>query len=225
MSQARWVIIAENFKISETIVVSWLIIGVMALISFLLTRNLKKVPTSKVQLFLEFIVTTIANLVTDSMGEKIVKKMPWMISYIGSLFIFIAASNLAGLFGFRIPTLDLNTTLAWSLMTLIMIYLVGVKLHGPGYFKTLLEPYPALLPLNLIGEISKPISMAFRPFGNILGGSVIMALAYQFLGEMIPTGALFIAVPMHLYFDLFAGVLQAFIFIMLTMVFVGSAAE
>ncbi|MFQ6847409.1 MAG: F0F1 ATP synthase subunit A [Clostridium perfringens] len=89
-----------------------------------------------------------------------------------------------------------------------------------------------LLPLNIIGE-SEAYILSFRPFGNILGGAVIMALLYQFLGWLstlipgisIPIGQLVIPVPLHLYFDLFAGVLQAFIFIMLTMVFVGNAAE
>ena len=119
------------------------------------------------------------------------------------------------------------------MITFCMIYYAGVKFHGLKYFKGLLEPIPFLLPLNIIGEVAKPISLSFRPFGNILGGAVIMALLYQFLGWLstlipgvsIPIGQLVIPVPLHLYFDLFAGLLQAFIFIMLTMVFVGNAAE
>ena len=90
-----------------------------------------------------------------------------------------------------------------------------------------------MLPMNIVSEIARPISLTFRPFGNILGGAVIMSLVYQFLGFLstlipgvtIPFGQLLIPVPLHLYFDLFAGVLQAFIFVMLTMVFVGSATE
>lgn len=233
MSQAKWVIFWNNFKLSETVVTSWIIIAALAIISFLLTRNLKKVPTSKVQIFLEFAITGLVNLVTDTMGEKTVKRMPNIIPYIGSLFLFFVCSNLAGLLGFRSPTTDLDTTLAWALMTFFMIYYAGIKFHGPGYFKGLLEPIPLLLPLNIIGELAKPISLSFRPFGNILGGAVIMALLYEFLGFLstsitgfnIPFGQLLIPVPLHLYFDLFAGVLQSFIFIMLTMVFVGNAAE
>ncbi|MGL4912004.1 MAG: F0F1 ATP synthase subunit A [Romboutsia sp.] len=234
MSQAKWVILFNNFKISDTVVTSWLIIAGLALASFLLTRNLKKVPTSKVQIFLEFAIGGLANFVTDTMGENTVKKMPNIIPYIGSLFLFFVCSNLIGLLGFRSPTTDLDTTLAWALITFFMIYYAGVKFNGPGYFKGLLEPIPFLLPLNLIGELAKPISLSFRPFGNILGGAVIMALLYDFLaflstfipgGAAIPFGQLLIPVPLHLYFDLFAGVLQSFIFIMLTMVFVGNAAE
>ncbi len=234
MSQARWIAIFGNFKISETVIVSWLIIAALAIVSYLLTRDLKKVPTTKRQVFLEFAVGGLYKMVNETMGEKLVKKMPNIVPYIGSLFLFFACSNLIGLLGFRSPTTDIDTTLAWSLITFFMIYFTGVKFNGIGYFKGLMEPIPLLLPLNIIGEIAKPISLTFRPFGNILGGAVIMALFYQFLGWLssfipgigsIPIGQLIIPVPLHLYFDLFAGLLQSFIFIMLTMVFVGNAAE
>lgn len=234
MSQARWIAIFGNFKISETVIVSWLIIAALALICYFLTRDLKKVPTSKRQVFLEFAVGGLYKMVKDTMGEKLVKKMPDIVPYIGSLFLFFACSNLIGLLGFRSPTTDLDTTLAWALITFFMIYFTGVKFNGIGYFKGLMEPIPFLLPLNIIGELAKPISLSFRPFGNILGGAVIMALFYRFLGWLssfipgigsIPIGQLIIPVPLHLYFDLFAGLLQSFIFIMLTMVFVGNAAE
>ena len=232
MSQAKWVWFFGNFKLSETVVVSWIIIAALALISFLLTRNLKKVPTSKVQIFLEFAVGTLDKLVKETMGENNVKRMPNMVPYIGSLVLFFACSNLIGLLGFRSPTTDLDTTLAWAMITFFMIYYAGIKFNGLKYFKGLMEPVPFLLPLNIIGEIAKPISLSFRPFGNILGGAVIMALLYQFLGWLsslipgvsIPIGQLIIPVPLHLYFDLFSGVLQAFIFVMLTMVFVSDAA-
>lgn len=232
MSQAKWVIFFGNFKLSETVVTSWLILAGLALASYLMTRNLKKVPTSKMQIFLEFAIGGLAKLVEDTMGKETVKRMPNVVPYIGSLFLFFAVSNLIGLLGFRSPTTDLDTTLAWSLITFVMIYYAGVKFNGPGYFKGLLEPNPLLLPLNLIGELAKPVSLSFRPFGNILGGAVIMALLYDFLGYLstlipgvtIPFGQLIIPVPLHLYFDIFAGLLQSFIFIMLTMVFVGSAA-
>ena len=167
------------------------------------------------------------------MGEEVAKKMPNMIPYIGSLFLFFACSNLTPLIGLRSPTTDLDTTLAWALTTVAMIYVSGVKYNGIGYFKDLFEPSPLMFPLNLIGELARPVSLSFRPFGNILGGSIIMALFYQLLeyvsalipGLEIPFAQFLIPVPLHLYFDIFAGILQAFIFIMLTMVFVGMAAE
>ena len=229
MSYARWLQIG-GFKISTTVTTSWIIMAALIIASYFLTRNLKKVPTSKVQIFLEFAVTSLKNLVTTTMGDKAVKQMPDMIYYIGSLFLFFACSNLIGLLGFRS---DIDTTLAWSLITVFLIYFAGIKDKGLSYFKGMLEPIPLMLPMNIVSEIARPISLTFRPFGNILGGAVIMSLVYQFLGFLstlipgvtIPFGQLLIPVPLHLYFDLFAGVLQAFIFVMLTMVFVGSATE
>lgn len=233
MRQAAYVLRIGDFWLSETVVVSWLIIAALAIVSFLLTRNLKKVPTTKRQIFLEYAVSSLSKLVTDTMGEKVIKRMPNMIPYIGSLFLFFTCSNLIGLLGFRSPTTDLDTTLAWAIITCFMIYYAGVKFKGWGYFKGLLEPNPLLLPINIIGELAKPISLSFRPFGNILGGAIIMMLLYQFLAYLstfipglgIPIGQLIIPIPLHFYFDLFAGVLQSFIFIMLTMVFVGNAAD
>ena len=230
MEGAKIILTIGKFTLSETVIVSWIIIAALALISFLLTRNLKKVPT-KTQALLEYVIGGFDKFVKETMGESTVKRIPNIVPYIGSLFLFFTASNIIALFGLRSPTTDLDTTLAWSLITFFMIYAVGVKFNGPKYFKGLLEPTPLLLPLNIIGELAKPISLSFRPFGNIVGGTVIMSLLYTFLATIsakllvIPILQLLIPVPLHFYFDLFAGVLQSFIFIMLTMVFVASAAE
>lgn len=233
MKYAQYVIqFASGFKISETVVTSWIIMIALIIAAKLLTRNLKPVPTSKVQLMLEYVVETLRNLVRSNMGNDIDKRMPNMFPYIGSLFIFFICSNLIGLLGFKSPTTDIDTTLAWALMTVFLMYYEGMKFKGVKYWKGLLEPVPFLLPLNLVGEIARPISLTFRPFGNILGGTVIMGLLYQllaFLSTLIPNVSipflqLVIPVPLHLYFDLFSGCLQAFIFIMLTMVFVADAA-
>ncbi len=234
MKYAQWIItFANGFKISETIVTSWIIMLGLIIAAFILTRDLKPVPTTKRQIMLEYAVSTLRDLVRSNMGENVEKKMPNMLPYIGSLFLFFVCSNLIGLLGFKSPTTDVDTTLAWALITVFLIYYQGMKAKGLKYWKGLLEPVPLLLPLNIVSEFATPISLTFRPFGNILGGTVIMGLLYQLLAYIstlipnvsIPFLQLVIPVPLHLYFDLFAGVLQAFIFIMLTMVFVGNAAE
>lgn len=233
MYQAKYILYFGGFKLSETIVVQWLIMIFLILLSLYLTRDLKDVPTTKRQVLVEMAVDGLRNLVTDTMGKKFVENAPWIIAYIGSIFMFFATSNLIGLLGLRSPTTDLDTTVAWAGITIFMIYFMGVKFQGGKYFKSLLEPTPIMAPLNIIGEIARPISLSFRPFGNILGGAIIMSLLYKLLGFVstlipnvkIPFGQLLIPVPLHMYFDLFAGTLQAFIFIMLTMVFVGSTAE
>lgn len=234
MRYAQWIITFSNgFRISETVVTSWIIMAFLIIVSFLLTRNLKVIPTSKVQIMLEYGVTTLKNLVESNMGKDIFKKMPNMFYYIGALFLFFVCSNLIGLLGFKSPTTDVDTTLGWALLTVFLIYFEGMKAKGIAYWKGLLEPVPLLLPLNIVSEFATPISLTFRPFGNILGGTVIMGLLYQLLayistlipGVSIPFLQLVIPVPLHLYFDLFAGCLQAFIFVMLTMVFVSNATE
>ena len=234
MKYTQWLItFANGFKISETIVTSWIIMAALIIIAFLLTRNLKPVPTKKKQIMLDYSVVSLRNLVHVNMVDDVEKRMPNMLPYIGSLFLFFVCSNLIGLLGFKSPTTDVDTTLAWALITCFLIYYEGVKAKGPGYFKGLLEPVPLLLPLNIVSEFARPISLTFRPFGNILGGTVIMGLLYQllaFISSLIPNVSisflqLVIPVLLHFYFDLFAGCLQAFIFIMLTMVFVSNATE
>lgn len=232
MYQAKYVLYIGNFKLSETIIVQWLIMLFLIALSIYLTRDLKKVPTTKRQIFLEMAIGSLRKLVTETMGKKFVDRVPSIVSYIGTIFLFFLSSNLITLIGLRSPTTDLDTTVGWALITFFMIYAMGIKFQGMKYFKGLLEPTPLMAPLNIIGEIARPISLSFRPFGNILGGSIIMALLYKLLGYIstlipnvsIPIGQLLIPIPLHMYFDLFAGSLQAFIFIMLTMVFVGSVS-
>ena len=190
MKYTNWIItFANGFKISETIVTSWIIMIALIIAALLLTRNLKPVPTTKRQIMLEYAVSTLRNLVRGNMGEDVESKMPNMLPYIGSLFLFFVCSNLIGLLGFKSPTTDVDTTLAWALITCFLIYYEGMKVHGLRYWKGLLEPVPLLLPLNIVSEFARPISLTFRPFGNILGGTVIMGLLYQllaFISSLIP---------------------------------------
>lgn len=234
MQYTEWIFtFANGFRISETVVNSWIIMAGIIIVALLLTRDLKPVPTTKRQIMLEYAVGSLRNLVRGNMGDDIEKRMPNMLPYLGSLLLFFACSNLIGLLGFKSPTTDVDTTLAWALMTVFLIYYQGMRAKGLGYWKGLLEPIPIMLPLNIVGEFATPISLTFRPFGNILGGTVIMGLLYQLLGFIstlipnisIPFLQLVIPVPLHLYFDLFSGCLQAFIFVMLTMVFVSNAVE
>lgn len=233
MYQAKYVLYLGGLKISETIVVQWIIMLALIILSLIMTRNLKRIPETRSQVFLEFAIGKLRDFMRGIMGEEFVSKVPDIVSYVGTIFLFFAFSNLSGLLGFRSPTTDLDTTVAWSTITVVMIYAMGLKFNGPSYFKSFIEPTPLMLPLNLVGELARPISLSFRPFGNILGGSIIMGLMYQLLefvstlipNVTVPIGQLLIPIPFHMYFDIFSGTLQAFIFITLTMVFVSSATE
>jgi F-type H+-transporting ATPase subunit a len=122
----------------------------------------------------------------------------------------------------RHPTADIAVTYALALITFAMIQGFAIKEKGVfKWLKTLTEPFVLLTPLNVIGELANPISLSFRLFGNILGGTIIMGLYYN-----LPWFTLIgIPVALHAYFDIFAGVLQAFIFVMLSMTFVASAMD
>ncbi len=217
-----------GIPVTETVTVTWFIMLALAVFCYFATRNLRKVP-NKFQSVVELLVESVYNLTKQTMGEDKLSFAPYM----GTLLIFLAIANIAGLFGLRPPTADVNTTLGLAMITFAMIHYNGIKSKGVGgYLKGFTEPFFALLPLNIIGELATPISLGFRLFGNIVGGLIIMNLLYGALGSLsgslginIPVLMTAIPAPLHIYFDLFAGVLQSFIFTMLTMVFVAMAMD
>jgi len=203
--------------LSQTVITTWFIMLVLILFAVFARRRMDRIPKG-VQNFMEMLVEAIYNLTKQTMGNENAGFAP----YVGTLLLFIGISNISGLFGIRPPTSDLNTTFALAIMTFCMTHYFGVKNKGFGYLKGFLEPFPLLLPMNIIGELANPISLSFRLFGNILGGLIIMNLLYGALGMwgLIPVPAV-----LHVYFDVFAGLLQSFIFTMLTMVFVSMAMD
>ena len=211
----------EVFGLTTTHVNTFFVMAVLTIFGLVVRAKLQKfetVPTTKFQVIVEAVVDIFGNFTSDTMGENNKR----FAMFYGPLFLFILLSNLLGLIGLRPPTADIATTFALSLMTFFMVHGFGIKQKGAvTYFKgLLLEPIPALLPLNIIGELATPISLSFRLFGNILGGTIIMALYYAMMPIWLKLG---IPAIFHLYFDIFAGALQTFIFIMLSMTFVSSA--
>jgi len=218
--------------ITETVTVTWWLILFIFIACILVTRNFEKIP-KRVQNVVEMLVETITNLTKTTMGEGNVSFAP----YVGTLLIFLAIANTIGIIGIRPPTADLNTTMALSVLTFFLIHINGSRANGVGgHLKSLTEPVAFLTPINLIGEIATPISLGFRLFGNIVGGMIIMSLVYSLLaylstllfgtfGQTVPVFQFGIPIVLHCYFDLFAGLLQSFIFAMLTMVNVASAID
>ncbi len=132
-----------------------------------------------------------------------------------ALLLFIY--NVSGLFGFRPPTASISVTFAFSITTFVLVEVFGVKSQGVlGHLKGYLDPVPLFLPMNIISDITIPISLGLRLFGNILSGVVIMSLVYSFLGW----AAVAIAPALHLYFDLFSSFIQTLVFCTLTLVFI-----
>ena len=217
-----------GIPITETVTNTWLIMIAVSIFFYFATKNLEKIP-GKLQNSIEALVDAIYGLTKQSMGEDKVGFTPYM----GTLLIYLTIANLLGLVGFRPPTADVNTTLSLAIMTFVMIHFFGMKSKGVGtYLKGFTEPFAALTPLNVIGELATPISLGFRLFGNIVGGLIIMSLLYGALAVLsakiglgIPIFQTAVPAPFHIYFDLFAGVLQSFIFVMLSMVFVSMAMD
>lgn len=227
--------ILGGIPITQTVVSSWVVMIIVMLAAWFLTRNITKRP-GRSQVIVEKLVTMLYDMVEQTMGKHNLKFAP----YIGTLFISSILGTLIGMTQiFRSTTADLSTTAAWAIATTVLVWYSTIK--NEGFFKWLkgfTEPIFVMTPMNIISEVANPVSMAFRHFGNIAGGSVLTALIYAALAGLsgvvigwipnevissIPIFQLGIPAFLSLYFDLFSGFVQALVFCMLTMVFVGGA--
>lgn len=216
-----------TINFTESVLLSWVIIAGVALLLHWLTRDLKTKDISKRQVLAEMAVQTVYQLVDDTMGKGKRKFAP----YIGALFTFSIFGSLISLLGLRSVTSDFSVVLTWALITFIWVHYTKIRTNGFfGYLKGYASPVFVMLPMNVLSEISLPVSMSIRHFGNIASGMIISSLVYFALTSVtkaIGVAFMTIGIPavLSLYFDLFSGFMQAFIFIMLTMVNVSNAAE
>lgn len=168
----------------------------------------------------ELIVEKLDGMVDAAMG----KGAPGFRNYIGTIFIFILFSNISGLLGLRAPTADYGVTLPLGVLTFILIHFVQFKYQKPkDIWRDMCSPLPPWLPIwlpiNLISEIAVPISLSLRLFANVLSGMVMLALVYGLLGWF----ATIWPAALHIYFDLFSGAIQTYVFCMLTMTYISNA--
>ena len=169
------------------------------------------------QNFVELIVEMLNKMVTGVMGGSAKN----FVNYISTIFIFILISNISGLFGLRPPTAYYGVTLPLGLISFCMIFYNKIKHQKvSGFLKGLCEPWVFWAPINIIGDIAVPISMSLRLFANVLSGTVMMALIYSLLPVFVKIG---IPSVLHIYFDLFSGAIQTYVFCMLTMTYVTDA--
>ena len=162
--------------------------------------------------------TDVDGMVENVMGENSRKFK----NYISTIFLFILFSNISGLFGLRPPTADYGTTLAMALITFTMITFCKFKYQKvKGVLQGLCDPWPFWAPINIIGDLAVPVSLSLRLFANVLSGTVIMALIYGLLAKI----AIAWPAALHVYFDLFSGAIQTYVFCMLTMTYVTQACE
>ena len=219
--------------ITEAQVNSWIVVISLLFLCLYLTNGIKENIHTKRQVIAEWIVETVEKLVKDNMGEYFTGFAP----FVAAIMALSALSSLMSLTGLFPPTSDINIVAGWAFLVFVLITYYKMKCGPLHYLKSFAEPVPFLAPLNIISEVATPISMAFRHYGNILSGSVIsvlIAAALQglthlllgwlpgWLGEF-PFLRIGIPAFLSLYFDLFSGLLQAFIFAMLTMLYIGGA--
>ena len=224
-----------DVTITETVLSSFLVMLTLVILSICLGRNLKKRPGRR-QVLVEKVVQMLYNMVRDTMGEHNLRFAP----YIGALFCSSLLGTLISMLGFfRSATADISTTITWALVTSVLVWFYNITNNGFfGWLKGFTEPIVVMTPMNIVSEIAQPVSMAFRHFGNVAGGSVLTMLIYNALAaasalilgwipnafiSSIPILQVGIPAVLSLYFDLFSGFIQALVFSMLTMVYVGAA--
>jgi len=222
-----------GLPITEAQVNSWMvIISVLGLCLFM-THGLKIRPESKRQLAVEWIVEKCTGLVKENMGEIFLGFAP----FVAAIMALSGFSSLLSLFGLFPPTSDINITGGWAILVFILITYYKFKCGPLHYIKSFGDPVPLLAPFNIISEVATPVSMAFRHYGNVLSGtivSVLIASGLQGLSSMllgwlpgflseIPFLQIGIPAFASVYFDIFSGCLQAYIFATLTMLYVANA--
>lgn len=205
---------------------SWIIVMLLSIFSIIVGRKIKNTKIdekpSSIVTIAEFFVEAVESLVKNTMGENRVGFAP----YIGTISLFLVFANLLGLLGLEAPTADYSIVLALAMITFMLIHLNSINSNGiKDYLKSFMEPTPIMLPINLISEMVIPIALSFRLFGNMISGTIIIALVFSALNSISMITIPFIAPFLNAYFDVFVGIVQTFIFVMLTMVFISNKTK
>jgi F-type H+-transporting ATPase subunit a len=212
---------AEAIKQAEssvdTIVYTWLVMALLLIISLLATKGLKTIPGG-MQNFMEVVVGGIENMVVETMGEKGKPYFP----LIATIALFVLVSNLIGLIpGFYPPTANLNTTAACAIIVFLATHIVGIKEHGFHYLKHFMGPIwwlaPIMFFIELIGHLSRPISLSLRLFGNMNGHELVLMIFFGLVPFLVP-------LPM-MVMGVLVSFIQAFVFMLLAMIYIQGSLE
>ena len=199
----------------EVIIMTWIVISILLLLGFVASSKKGIIP-GRFQVVGELIVANLYALTEDALGEELGKKYAPLIC---ALFMFLVLSNWIGIIPhMHEPTKDLNTPLSLGLMGFFLSHYLGIKTKGfKAYIKAYFDPFFFMMPLNVIGELAKVVSISFRLFGNIMGGSIIiLVITYLVYSLILPPF-------LNAFFGVFVGAIQAFVFTMLSALFIGMA--
>jgi F-type H+-transporting ATPase subunit a len=196
----------------ETIIMTWIVMAALIVFAFLATRKIGFLP-NPFQVVGEFLVSAFYNLTKDALDENMAKTY---FPLICSLFMFLILSNWLGIIPkLGEPTKDLNTPLGLGIMGFVIAHYAGIKAKGfKGYVKEYFQPIFFMAPLNVIGELAKVVSISFRLYGNILGGAIIILVVSHLIYSLVLPPLLLC------FFSLFVGTIQAFVFTMLSVVYI-----
>lgn len=198
----------------ETLIMTWVTMAIVIIIAILATRNMKLVPTGW-----QNVVEMAIDFLHEQMDVAMGAKARFLAPFIVSLFLFLIVGNWLGLIpGLSSPTNDLNTALGLSLLVVVMAHALGLYRKGMGYVAHFFQPTPIFVVINLIEEFAKPITLAFRLFGNILAGEILIAILLKLMPIWMPIPSV-----IWLMFSIFVGAVQAFIFTMLSMAYLAVA--
>ena len=204
-----------GIEVAESVVITWVIMAFMLILAICMTRNLKVQNPGKRQVILETAVCGLQNMVKGIIGEEGAGYVPYLVTVI----VYIGISNIIGLFGMKPPTKDLNVTGALAIMSIILIEYSGIHAKGvKRWAKSFAEPVAVVAPLNVLEIFIRPLSLCMRLFGNVLGAFVVMELLKIIMPAILP-------IPFSLYFDIFDGLIQAYVFVLLTSLFIKEAIE
>jgi F-type H+-transporting ATPase subunit a len=216
---SEWVVAVAGRQFTfnaTTLVMSWIVMGTLVVLGFLASRRPGLVP-GPLQNVGEILVQAFQNLVNDTLG----KLGPRYFGLILTLFVFILLSNWLGMIPFlEEPTKDLNTTLILGILGFLVAHISAIRFKGwRGYAREYFHPFFLMFPLNVIGELAKVVSIAFRLYGNIMGGSIIILVVSHLVHQLVLPPLL------SAFFGVFVGTVQAFVFTMLTLTYIAVAIQ
>ena len=204
-----------GIDVNQSVVVTWFIMAFLLIFSLIMTSGMKTRNPGKRQVIIETIVTFLQGLTGDMLGDEAKEYVP----YISTILIYLGISNIIGIFNIAPPTKDLRVTVALALMSIVLIEMAALKKKGAKkFFKSFAEPMAVVAPMNVLEIGIKPLSLCMRLFGNVFAAFVIMELVKMVVPVILPAA-------LCLYFDLFDGLIQAYVFVFLTSLYIREAVE
>ena len=204
-----------GIEVAESTVISWVIMAIIMILTLVLTRNMKVENPGKLQVGVEYVVESLQNIVRGIVGHEGERYVP----YLATVLVFLGISNVFAVTGMKPPTKDLNVSAAVALMSIVLVQIASIRQNRvKGWLKGFTKPIAVVTPINIMELAIRPLSLCMRLFGNVLGAFVVMKLLEHLVPIILP--AVF-----SLYFDFFDGLIQAYVFVFLTSLFIKEAIE